>query len=576
MWIVRHPTAAVPTPRRTPDTLWWAAFTFGVVLTVLARAAWLTVPPEPDDAEVSLVGQVLGLVGLDPATSGFSPAAAQVAAWTSTGSFDRATSVLAAAREAMLVTSALTGVLAWFLARRLGLGRPWAATALVLLAVCPPLLDVNRTVVAANVAIPWLLGALVLAAGAPAVSSPRPPRRGVLRDAGTVACTVIGVVTAPITIALVPAVLWLAARRREPRSAAALTAVTVATIAGALLLASATGFGAAVRDAGIGNLLDDGRLTADPVTPIVIAAVALLGLANAGTRPLAAGLALVPVVASLTGEPWAAVVATAAPVAVLLLAALVGYVVETAARPVRHLRRKPRAHLYAPIGTVALVVLALAVWSPNLARLPATLDAGATDAARDWMAEYGSTTDLVLADSRTQLAVVNARDWAHTRTGPAAGELVATFGAGASTVRVHSAPRAGLDPARETEARRSAGGMLAASDRLDAAEPMRALLRAGRVNPQAALTLGTLLTDQRVRIADLPMVAAEDAVGQPRRHLLLQAVDGATDRIVAFYLLQRGPFRPAAAVLTPDGVLVSYPPVPEPGLLDPFLTEGPS
>ncbi|MGQ0576663.1 MAG: hypothetical protein ACT4RN_21055 [Pseudonocardia sp.] len=570
MWTVRHPTAAVAIPRRTPDNVWWAVLGFGVVLTVIARAAWLAVAPTPDDVEVSLVGQVLAIAGVDPSPSGVSPAALQVAAWTTTGAFDRAASVLAAAREAMLLTSAIGGVLAWFLARRLGLGRPWAAAALVLLAICPPLLDVQRTVVAANVALPWLLGAMLLAARPPA-----PGARGLLRDGGVVGCVVAGVVTAPITVALVPAVLWLAARERPPRRALVLAGTVVCATATATVLTRFTG--APVRDAGLGNLLDPGRLTADPVTPLVIAVVAILGLGLASTRPIAAGLALVPVVAGVTGEPWAAVVATAAPIAVLLLAALVGYVVENAARPVRHLRRIPRAHLYAPIGTAATVVVALALWSPVIARLPETLDAGATDAAREWMAQNGATSDLVLADSRTQLAIVNARDWAHTRTGPAAaaGEVVATFGEGADVVSVRAVPVAGIDMQRETAARRGAGEQLAASDRLDAPEPLRALLRAGRVNPQAALTLGTLLTDQRVRLVDLPVVAAEDAVGQPRRHLLLQPVDGGTDRVVAFYLLQRGAFRPAAAVLTPDGVLVSYPPVPETGLLDPFQ-EGPS
>jgi len=211
------------------------------------------------------------------------------------------------------------------------------------------------------------------------------------------------------------------------------------------------------------------------------------------------------------------------------------------------------------------------VWSPVIGRLPATLDAGATAAAR----ANGSTSELVLSGSRTQLAVVNARDWVHTRVGSAADEVEATFGQGADAVSVRSLPGTGVGQPRETAARRTAGELLAASDRLEALEPLRELLRQGRVNPQAVLTLGTLLTDQRVRLADLPAVAAEDAAGQPRHHLLLQPLDGSTDRIVSFYLLQRGVFRPSAVILTPDGVLVSYPPAPEPTLADGFPPEGP-
>lgn len=566
MWTVRHPTAAVAPPQRPSENVWWGLLAFGIVLTIIARAAWQSAP-EPDDAEVSLVGQVLGLAGLEPATFGVSPAAVQVALWTSTGAWDRAATVLGAAREAMLVTSAITAVLVWLLTRRLGLGSAWATAALMLLAICPPLLDVQGTVVTANVGLPWLLGALVLATAA--------GRRWLLRDAGVVVCTVAAVVTAPIMVALVPSVLWLAARPRAPRHALWLGGAVVAAVVAALVLAPVLGFGAAVRDAGLGNLLAPERITADPVTPLVVAVVTVLGLAVWAVRPIAAGLLVVPVVAVLTGEPWAAVVATAVPLGFLLLAGLIGGVVDTAARPVRHRRRLPRAHLYAPVGTTALVIGALAVWSPVIGRLPATLDAGATAAAREWTAQNGSTSELVLSGARTQLAVVNARDWVHVRVGSAADEVEATFGQGADAVSVRSLPGSGVGQPRETAAPRTAGELLAASDRLEAVEPLRELLRQGRVNPQGVLTLGTLLTDQRVRLADLPAVAAEDAVGLPRHHLLLQPLDGSTDRIVSFYLLQRGVFAPSAVILTPDGVLVSYPPAPEARLADGFPPEPP-
>lgn len=191
------------------------------------------------------------------------------------------------------------------------------------------------------------------------------------------------------------------------------------------------------------------------------------------------------------------------------------------------------------------------------------------------MARNASAADLVLADPRTRLAVVSAQDWDRTGSGQDVGPVVARFGAGPAAVSVHAAPVAGLDPAREELARRAAGELLAASDRLEASAPVRDLLRQGRANAQAVLTVGTLLSQHRVRLVDLPAVAAEDAAGQPRRHLLLQPVGGSADQIVSFYREQRGAYRPVSAAGTTDGVLVSYPPAPEPGLLDPFLPEGP-
>lgn len=573
MWTVLHPPAPTLVPRRaTPRAaVWWTVLGVGVVLTVLMRALRLSVAPAPSEVEASLVGQVLSVVGLGAASPGFSPAALQVAAWTAaTDAWDRAPTVLGAAREAMLPAATVTAVLLWFVARRLGVTRPWAATAVMLAAVCPPLLDAQRTVVAAGLALPWMLGALLIAAG-----PHRPGRRGVARDAGLVACVAVGVLTAPVALALVPSVLWLAARQRDRVDGTVLAVATTLVAGLGTLWALLAGAGAALAGPGAGDLLAPDRFGVDAVSPVIGTAVALLALGPARTRPPAVGVLLAPFVAGMTGTPWTGLVALAAPVVVLLVAALAGLVLDTAARPVRHLRAVPHGHLYAPLGTGVLVLVALAVWSPHLVGLPAALDASATAAARAWLAENASAADLVLADSRTRLALVGAQDWERMTASSESGPVVARFGEGPDAVAVHAAPDPGLDPVLEERARRGAGAMLAASPRLAAPDPLRELLRQGRVNPQAVLTLGTLVTDQRVRLVDLPAVAAEDAAGQPRRHLLLQPVDGGVDRIVDFYLRQRGAYRPASAVVTTDGVLVSYPPVPEPGLLEPFLPEGP-
>jgi len=348
VWIVLHPRAA-PTTRAGPcaGALWWAVLAAGVALTVALRALRSPGAPAPVEAEAALVGQVLAVVGLGGAAApGVSPAALQVAAWTvATGAWDRAPSVLDAAREAMLPVAAVTALLVWVLARRLDVERPWAAAALLLLAVCPPLLDAQRTVVAAGLALPWLLGALALAAG-----PRRRGRRGLVRDGGLVGCVAVGVLTAPVALTLVPSVLWFAVRRRDPVDAAVVGSA-LALVAGAgTAWTAVAGTGTRLAGPGAGDLLAADRLGVDPLGPLLGAAVALLALGSARTRPLAVGVLPAPFVAAITATPWPGLVALAAPLVVLLAAVLVGRVVGTAARPVRRLRTLPRRHLHAPAG----------------------------------------------------------------------------------------------------------------------------------------------------------------------------------------------------------------------------------
>lgn len=77
--------------------------------------------------------------------------------------FDRYPSALLAMREAMLLLAAVSMVLLWLLARRLGLGRPASTAAVALFALSPLAVQFHRTVYLDNVGMPWLLGALLLA-----------------------------------------------------------------------------------------------------------------------------------------------------------------------------------------------------------------------------------------------------------------------------------------------------------------------------------------------------------------------------------------------------------------------------
>jgi hypothetical protein len=137
----------------------------------------------------------------------------------------------------------------------------------------------------------------------------------------------------------------------------------------------------------------------------------------------------------------------------------------------------------------------------------------------------------------------------------------------------------GSDPARELDARRAAGAALATSPQLRADPEVTAELRAGRVDPAAMSALGALLSIQRLRLVALPPIPGE-AADRPLRQLLLTPdgppPDGvpaadAQRHIVAFFEAQLGPFRPYAVTVTPSGVLVRYPPLAPPDLLEAFL-----
>jgi intracellular septation protein A len=80
-----------------------------------------------------------------------------------TGAFARYDLAVLAAREAVIVASLISVVLVWALSRRLGLGRAASAAAALVFALSPLALQFHRTVYLDNIALPWLLGAFVLA-----------------------------------------------------------------------------------------------------------------------------------------------------------------------------------------------------------------------------------------------------------------------------------------------------------------------------------------------------------------------------------------------------------------------------
>lgn len=246
----------------------------------------------------------------------------------------------------------------------------------------------------------------------------------------------------------------------------------------------------------------------------------------------------------------------------------------------------------------ALVATALLAGSPGRSGSPGgAADAG--DAARQWLGAW-APAGVVLSDDVFGTELRRA-GWDQGRlTGPAAcpaatcrpdwlvstpglrsdasvaatladATLVAVFGSGDDLIEIR---RSGAEPfdqaAAERQARTTVGQALAGLPRLAVDPGTRALLETGRTDPRLLAMLVTLAQRGELRLVDLPAVAGEDAAGQPRRQMRLAgpAVDG--DALAGFFAAQRDPFQPAALTPTPDGLLVSYPPLAPPRLLDAF------
>lgn len=80
-----------------------------------------------------------------------------------TGAWERYDVAVIAAREGMLVASAIAAILLWLLVRRIGFARPTATVAVALFLLSPLAVQFHRQVYLDNIATAWLLGALLLA-----------------------------------------------------------------------------------------------------------------------------------------------------------------------------------------------------------------------------------------------------------------------------------------------------------------------------------------------------------------------------------------------------------------------------
>jgi hypothetical protein len=238
----------------------WVVGAIGV-LGVAVHNVNLATAPAPASGEGTLVAAGWSIVHLGSAgdatfsSAGPSLAPVHLGGWIwATGALGRASSAIAAGREAMLVAHVISISLVWVLARRSGLARWAAGGAALVVAVSPLAVALYRPVSGAGLAVPWMLAALALASA----RRPRP-----LTGAAAGVCLAVAVLTEHRVALVIPAVGWLLWRASPgPRLRRRRLAAAAAAYGGAWLAVTALVMSGAPEADGSLGLLDRIRLVA--------------------------------------------------------------------------------------------------------------------------------------------------------------------------------------------------------------------------------------------------------------------------------------------------------------------------
>lgn len=369
-----------------------------VAVTVLVQAWNMSGTPQRIDDEGTYTAQAWAITNLGELTHytywyDHPPLGwIQIAGYTGlTGAFARYPFAVEAGREAMVFFSAVSSILLFVLARRLGAGRITAAAAGLVFALSPLALQYHRTVYIDNVATPWLLAAFVL------VLSRRQQLAGF---AGAAACLGIAVLSKETYLLALPFLIWMAVRRADKstrRYTLSVAGAVLVLIGGGYLLLAAVkgelvpGNGRVSLWEGVtyqlgsrtasGSVFDGGSLAneaaaqwwaLDPVFIVLGSVAAVVGLFLRRVRPIAAMLVfLLAVMFRPNGYLPVPYVIVLIPFAALLVAYTVERAVLTIAGRV-HTRGRFGPRVRRGLGitwavvTAAALVVAVPLWGTQL------------------------------------------------------------------------------------------------------------------------------------------------------------------------------------------------------------------
>ncbi|THG32601.1 hypothetical protein E6C70_12695 [Glaciibacter flavus] len=443
-----------------------------------------------------------------------------------TGAFDRYDLAVLAAREAMVAFALVSVLLVWVLARRLRLTRPAAAGAVLLFALSPLALQLHRTVYLDNVAVPWLLGAFVLATLR---------RYQLVAFAGSAVAFSVAMLSGETALLALPFLAWVMWRSSdsETRLYTLPTAGAIVVVSGLAYVLYGSSNGGLTQAPGSGGLLgslifpfaaslsnaslaDPGATTAgtlstwwqlDPVLLVsgVVAAIAALFLTR--LRPIAA---FVVFSALLVLMPGAATPASYAIVLLPFIALLIAGVVEEAVILVRSRERSYWLRMAdRGIGGVILAgaVAAIVIAAPAAVSQIRGFLAGDADRparqAEQWLTDNVPSNARVIVDDSSWVDLVAAGfspdrvdGYDPTDAGASAPEQV--FGTARPADYVVAPASSGAIPAGLSQVRRAVANSVSVV-RFGSGDRAVEVRRIETVDPTAARATETALTQKRAR-----------------------------------------------------------------------------
>ncbi len=546
----------------------------------------------------------------------------QLALWTAISGPDFGGNAVAAGRYLMVIVAVITAALLWALARRIEMSRWASAAAVAVFALSPLAISLSRMVYLDNLAVAWVLGALVLLCS---------PRYRLSAMFGAATCFGIAVLTKETMLLLLPMFAWLVWTRTAPvtrRYALAVFVAVFGVVVSTYVLMAVLrrelvpgpghvslwdGIRFQLWERTAGGALDDPyslkRHTVDewfqldPALPFLAVPIALAALFVKRLRPFAVGLVILIATILRPGYLPAPFILSALPLTALLAAGTGEVALRYLFRTVEQRSVGLRRFRVPALAAGALIVsIAVSLWLPTYHGLMESDDDASMRQAQQWIQRNVPKTDRLIVDDAFWLDLIrDGRDrhnvvWAYKvdtdkqvqgwaphgwtdyewvvstaslRDGMppngvfadavAHSQPAAIFGSGVTRVDVLRVDNGAPTSKPPSPAAPAFGGQLAARLAGATKPDVLAVLQSRTVDQRVLATLAVIAATQPVQVEDISTIEGEDNTGTPRRDITLRGPRQRLQGVAAFFERQVGPFAVESVDMTATGLRVRFP-----------------